>query len=189
MIFNFKLKKIRIGFDFDGVIFYNPTKVLRPFVYFVKRYLLGKKVTKFYMPNNSFSKKVAYFLHKTSYTPNRGFDKFVALTKDPRFEVFIITARPSFMKENIHELLSKYDLKGLKDVIQNKKDEQPHLYKERLLKSLKLDYFVEDNWDIVRHLKDNTKAKIIWVSNLVDRLFIKHKAQGKDLKEAIEKIS
>ena len=183
-----KNRKIRVGFDFDGVIFYNTVRNLRPYIYFVKRYLLGIKKTKFYLPKNPFVQKIAFFLHKSSYRPNFGFNDFLKLIKDPRYEVYIITARLSFMKDNVHNLLKRFDLKGIKQIIQNHDDAQPHLYKEALIKKLKLDYYVDDNWDIVKHLTENTQAKIIWVDNFVDSLFIKHPYRGRNLRGVINII-
>jgi len=180
--------KIRVGFDFDGVIFYNATRNLRAYIYFVKRYLLGIRKTKFYIPKSGLTQKIAYFLHNTSARPNRGFELFLSLVKNPQFEVYIITARPSFMKDNIHEKLAPYNLKQIKEIIQNKKDAQPHLYKERLIKKLKLDFFVEDNWDIVEHLVHKTSAKVIWIDNWLDSWFIKYPHKSRDLRGAIAQI-
>ena len=94
----------------------------------------------------------------------------------------------SFMKDNIHDLLQKYDLSGVKQIIQNHQDQQPHLYKLKLIKKLKLDYFVEDNWDIVKYLSTYSKAKIIWIDNLVDSLFIKYTPKGRNLKKALKHL-
>ena len=180
--------KIKVGFDFDGVIFYNSARNLRAYIYFVKRYLLGIKKTKFYLPKHGFAQKIAFFLHKSSHRPNTGFEDFLELTKNPKYEVYIITARMSFMKDNIHDLLKNYDLKGVKKIIQNHGDQQPHLYKAKLIKELKLDYFVEDNWDIVKHLDKQTQAKVIWIDNLVDSIFIKYPLKGRNLKQALKLI-
>jgi len=183
-----KQAKIMVGFDFDGVVFFNVARVLRPFIYFVKRYIFGIKVTKFYIPQHPLAKRIALFLHKTSYKPNAGFDLFLKMLNNPRYEVYIVTARMGFMQEDIYKILKNYDIKGLKKVIQNKKDEQPHLYKERVVKHLKLEYFVEDNWDIVKHLHETTKAKVIWIYNLTDKFFIKYNPKAPNLGEAIRMI-
>lgn len=180
--------KIRIGFDFDGVLFYNFTRNLRAYIYFVKRYLLGIKRTKFFIPKteNKLVQRLVLALHKSSYKPNQGFNQFLKLLKNPKYEVYIITARMSFMQEDIHQLLKNYNLRGIKQIIQNQKDEQPHLYKERVIKKLKLNYFCDDNWDIVKHLSENTAAKIIWIDNLVDSWFIKYPYRGRNLQQALK---
>ncbi|MFA6005959.1 MAG: hypothetical protein WC775_05775 [Patescibacteria group bacterium] len=181
-------RKIRVGFDFDGVLFYNPARVIRPFIYFFKRHVLGIKKTKFYVPKNGFSQTIAALLHKSSLMPNKGFDDFLRLVNHPDYEVYIITARLSFLKNDLDKLLKKFDVTNIKKIIQNIGDEQPHTFKERLIKELKLDYYVEDNWDIVKHLTEKTNATVIWIHNLVDLLFIKHPHHGGNLREAIDII-
>ena len=70
----------------------------------------------------------------------------------------------------------------------NEKDEQPHEFKERMIKELKLDIFVEDNLDIVRHLRKTTPSHIVWVYNLFD-FFVHDDHRYPDLKKAVEYIS
>lgn len=181
-------RKIRVGFDFDGVLFYNPFRILRPLIYVFKRYVLGMKVTKFYIPKRSWTQSIAGLLHRSSFKPNRGFDEFLRLLKDPNYEVYIITARMKFLKDDLGKLLKKFDVSNVKQIIQNHSDEQPHLYKERLIKQLGLDYYVEDNWDIVKHLRDNTQTKIVWIHNLLDRIFIRHPHHSDDLRGAVKII-
>jgi hypothetical protein len=181
-------QKIRVGFDFDGVLFYNPARVIRPFIYFFKRYILGVKKTKFYVPKNGLTQKIATLLHKSSLMPNKGFDDFLKLINHPDYEVYIITARLSFLKDDLENLLRKFDIKNVKKIIQNIGDEQPHTFKERLVKELKLDYYVEDNWDIVKHLTEKTNTTVVWIHNVVDRLFVKHPHHGGNLKDAIRII-
>lgn len=179
---------IKVGFDFDGVLFYNPTRVLRPIIYFVKKYLLGVRSTKFYIPKKSFTQKCAALLHKTSFGPNKGFDDFIDLVNNPKYEVYIITARPSFLKESLTDLLKPFDLRRINGIIQNGKDEQPHLFKERITKELGLHYYVEDNWDVVKHLSENTTAQIIWMTNIIDTLFIQYGLKARNVKEAVSII-
>ena len=38
-----------------------------------------------------------------------------------------------------------------------------------MINKLKLDIYVEDNWDIIEKLNHHTKAKIFWITNIVDR--------------------
>jgi hypothetical protein len=179
---------IKIGFDFDGVLYYNPIKAVRPFIYFVKKYVFKINKTKFYIPKNNRLKYIVAFLHRSSIMPNFGFNAFLQLLNNPKYEVYIITARLSFIKNDIKCLLKNYDLKNVKEIIQNTTDIQPHIYKEKVIKKLKLDYYIEDNWDIVKHLIENTNTKIIWMSNIVDRFFIKYDSQANNLSQAINHI-
>lgn len=184
------MRATRVGFDFDGVLYYNPARVIRPVIYFVKKYLLKKRVDRFYIPKNNLAKKIIKLLHKSSFKPNKGFDDFKALLNNPYYQIYIITARFDFIKDDITHILkqNKINSKKIKAVFQNTDNQQPHIFKETLVKKLKLDYFVEDNWDIVKHLKKTTSTKIVWIYNLVDWLFVNYQPRAKDLKEAIEYI-
>ena len=44
------------------------------------------------------------------------------------------------------------------------------MYKERVIREKKFDYFIEDNWDIVAHLSGrNMRTQIHWIYNIFDR--------------------
>ena len=52
-------------------------------------------------------------------------------------------------------------------------NEQPHKFKGRVLKELKLDYYIDDNWGIVDYLNQKKKnnefrTEIHWVSNFIE---------------------
>ena len=52
----------------------------------------------------------------------------------------------------------------------NRDRQQPHEFKKILINKLKLDYFIEDNWDAIQFLNKNCpKTKILWIYNIVDR--------------------
>lgn len=182
-------KIIKVGFDFDGVLYYNLTRCIRPLIFFVKKYLLKKRTDTFYVPKNRFKQKLLnFYFNTTSYKPNIGFLDFLELTKNKKYQIYIITGRLSFLSKKFNQVILKYKLKDKVPIFQNSKNEQPHLFKKRLIRELELDYYVEDNWDIVNHLTTKTKTKIIWVHNIIDRIFIKYQPQVSNLKEAIKLI-
>jgi hypothetical protein len=37
-----------------------------------------------------------------------------------------------------------------------------------MIKKLKLDLYVEDNFDIVQYLKEKTSARVLWIYNIFD---------------------
>ena len=57
-----------------------------------------------------------------------------------------------------------------------------------MIKKLNLDIYVEDNWDIVRKIKDQkSKIKILWIYNILDRN-IKYKHKFSSLKKVIDHL-
>src|SRR3989338_7674259 len=124
-----KKQILKVGFDLDGVLLYNPARVVRPIIAFTKKYILKRDLNKFYYPKNRLEKWIWKLFHHTSLWSSSGID-------------------------------------DLLDLIKNK-NEQPQIVKETMIKKLALDIFVEDNWDIVKHLK--SKTKIFWIYNILDR--------------------
>ena len=186
-------KKIVVGLDFDGVLAYNPFRVVRPMAYYVKSRFFGIKKLKFFYPTKRWQQILWIIAHESSILPAYGTSLFKEMVKDDLIEAHLITARYSFLDNHLNRWLRRHNLlKVFTSVNLNKEDEQPHLFKERVIKKYKLDYFVEDNLDIVKHLETKRKGgeiktKILWIYNLFDRnITYPHKFPY--LKKALEQI-
>lgn len=182
-------KPLKVGFDLDGVILYNPARTVRPLVALFKKVVLGKNKVKFYVPNTPAQQNLWKLFHKSSLFTAAGFDEIEKLVKKGEIEAYVITARYDFLKEDFHKWLkSKNADKYLKGWFHNKNNEQPHLYKEAKFRELGLDVFVEDNFDIVSHLAKKFPDKaILWIYNILDKKQ-EHKTKFPGLKQAIEHI-
>jgi len=175
-------KPIRVGFDLDGVILYNPARIVRPLIATVKKTVGGKQKTKFYIPTRPLEIALWNFLHRSSLFVAPGLEDVKQMVREKKIEAYIVTARYSFLHSDLDHWLTKIEAKKYFTAIYaNKDNEQPHLFKERLLKQLDLDIFIEDNWDIVSHLRD--RLKIYWIYNIVDRR-IAHPYKFSDLAKA-----
>jgi hypothetical protein len=73
-------KTLKVGFDLDGVILYNPIRVFRPFVASIKPFIFKKSNNKFYFPKNPFTQFIWRMLHFTSFRLNSGFEDIRQLT-------------------------------------------------------------------------------------------------------------
>lgn len=182
-------KPLKVGFDLDGVILYNPARIMRPVVALIKKALLKKKKLKFYVPENPREKLLWKLFHKSSLFTASGFEEVEKMVNKKDIEAYIITARYDFLKDDFHAWLKgKKADKYLKAYFHNEKNEQPHIYKERKLRELDLDVFVEDNLDIVRHLKKTFPDKhIIWIYNILDSK-VDYPHRSPHLRHAIEVI-
>lgn len=171
-------KILRVGFDFDGVIAYNPLRVLRRPVMSLKQWISPSSELSFPIPREKTFRFLWELAHETSFFPGYGFSELKDLIREKKIEAYILTGRFSFLEDNLRRWLKKYGAEDLFTSIHvNKEFEQPHHFKEHMLKKLKLDYFVEDNWDIVQYLarskqlQTNRKngLEVHWVYNLLDR--------------------
>ena len=169
-------KKLKIGFDLDGVILYNPIRFLRLFaksIKFVKPILFKQKKAPFYFPKSNLEKYIWKLLHKTSYRLNDGFFELADLIRSKKIEAFIITGRYGLLETDFKKWLNIIDKqKVFKKNFVNKNNMQPNEFKRKIINELKLDYYVEDNWDIVEKLDHHTKAKILWITNFLDKRII-----------------
>lgn len=195
IIQNMKKKVLKVGFDLDGVILYNPIRVARPIIAFFKSIFFNhKKPLFFYYPKTKIEKLFWKILHLSSLFPAPGVNEIKKLVKEKKIKAYLITGRYSFLENDFQQWIKKLKLKNFFEGIYfNKNDLQPHLFKEKMIKKLNLDIYIEDNWDIVNYLQktlansNSKKTKIFWVYNLLD---IRKKYQYKfsSLKTAFKKI-
>lgn len=190
------MKKLKVGLDFDGVVAYNPFRVIRAPIAFVKKHILGVNSLCFWYPKKPWQQIFWIILHESSVFPAKGTGLLRQLVKKDKVEAHLVTARYSFLDDHLYNWLDRSRLrKYFKTININKNDEQPHLFKEKVIKKLSLDIFVEDNWDIVKYLSVKRQAesgklntKIFWIYNIVDRN-MSYKYKFPYLEKALENIA
>ncbi len=162
-------KKIKIGLDFDGVVAYNPFRVIRAPVAYVKREIFGIKKLKFFVPEKKWERIFWIIAHESSVFPAYGASTLRTLAHRGDIEFHLITARYSFLNDSLYRWLDRYHLRDVfTSITTNIHDEQPHEYKLAAVKRLGLDYFVEDNFDIVSHLSSKVTTTVYWIYNITD---------------------
>jgi hypothetical protein len=109
-------------------------------------------------------------VHLTSYKVNRGYEEIKRLSKNRKIKMYIITGRYGFLKDDYERWLKRIQAdKVFEACYINEENIQPNDFKEQMIKRLKLDIYVEDNWDIIEKLNHHTGAEILWITNLVDK--------------------
>lgn len=161
---------LRVGFDMDGVLLYNPARIIRPFISSIKRIFLHKRKLHFYYPKSTPEKIIWKLAHKSSIYNAPGLKEITRLVETGKIEAYLITARYSFLGKSVENWVKNNKLQNtFKGVYFNAQDEEPHLFKEKMVKKLGLNMYVEDNFDIVNHLVKTTPADIVWIYNILDR--------------------
>lgn len=189
-----KKQILRVGFDLDGVLLYNPARIYRPIISWVKKNILKRDTTRFYYPKNKVEQLIWSFLHKSSLWPAPGIRQLAELIREKRVKAYIISARYESLKSDFNSWTKKIDPERIfSGYYYNDNNEQPHLFKEKMIKKLNLDIFVDDNWDIVVYLRDkckvqNSKFKVYWIYNVLD-MKIKHHYKFSSLKQIIKALS
>lgn len=167
-------KKLKVGFDLDGVILYNPIRILRPFAHRflkpLKAKVLHQKKESFFYPDTPLEKFLWRLIHKTSFRVNNGYDDLKKLAKNKKIELYLITGRYGLLLADYEDWLKKIDAKKVfKKCYINSENLQPDNFKGTMIKKLKLDIYVEDNWDIIEKLNHHTGANILWITNIIDK--------------------
>jgi uncharacterized HAD superfamily protein len=181
-------KLLKIGVDFDGVVAYNPFRVIRAPIAYFKQNVLGIRKLRFFVPKNRWQKIIWTIVHGSSILPANGVGLLIETAKNNPIELYLITARFDCLKENTYRWIKKYGLENVfKEILINEGYEQPHIFKERIMKEKKLDYYIEDNWDIVSCLNGKTKTHVFWIYNVLDSRR-KYDFKFPYLKKALEQI-
>ncbi len=164
-------KKIIVGLDFDGVVAYNPVRLARYPISLIKQRILGVQNVSFFVPQTTLTRTLWALAHETSVFPARGASYLRELTENGTIEAHLVTARFGFLEENLRHFLRRWNLEHVFTTITlNTREEQPHLFKERIINDRQFDHFIEDNWDIVTHLTaSRARTDIHWIYNILDR--------------------
>lgn len=181
-------RPVVVGFDLDGVLFFNPFRIVRKPVELLKKYVLHRKTMLFYIPRSPLEKIFWKLVHMSSLSPAHGWKRIRTLAQNGSIEAHLITARFACLKSDFDRCVRSLDGGSyFKTTIHNAHDEQPHLFKERMIKELGIKYYIEDNWNIVDHLSTHTDATILWITNAMD-LSIDYPERFNNLDEAMTRL-
>ncbi len=114
------------------------------------------------------------------------------ISGDKNMDIYLISGRFGFLKKQTNQWLKKYRIdRFFKKTFFNFNNEQPHLFKDRVLKDLGIEKFIDDDLDLLTHLAiNNPKSEFYWLSkkNLQKTTYLpKNITQINDLNQFIEK--
>lgn len=193
-------RKLKIGFDLDGVLLYNPARIIRPLISTLKqkKVCIHRKELEFYVPQKRWEELIWELFHKSSIFLAPGFEQIKHMRDQGLIEPYLITGRYAHLKNDFEHWKKKMRADDtFEKTMMNDRDQQPHLYKEKMIKKYNLDIFVEDNWDIVNYLvrdavslnkKKNKQRQILWVTNFVDSKKIDYQFKFNNLKLVLDYI-
>jgi len=158
------VKKIKIAFDLDGVIIDKPPLVPKKFIEWLFRGF-KKDGLHYRFPHSKIEQRIRKFSHYYLFRPpiKKNIEFIKKLAKEEKYELYVISGRYSFLKEETEKWLKKRKIDGVfKQVFINLSNEQPHLFKEKKLKEIKAEIFIDDDKFLVDYLKKNSSAQIYY---------------------------
>lgn len=147
-------KKIKVAFDLDGVIVDKPPIIPKTLLeYFFRG---SKKQLDYHFPRRKIDQYLRKFSHFYLFRPpiSINISLIKKLFQQQNLELLIISSRYSFLNRETENWLNKREVKKyFKEIFTNTSDEKPHLCKEKIIKKVKPDIFIDDDADVVNYLK------------------------------------
>lgn len=158
---------MNIGFDLDEILVSHPPLIPAALIALLYRGR-QKKFLHYRMPGE-FEKKLRVFSHHPLFRPvlEKNLDFIQELSKRKGYRLHLISSRFSFLKNRTETFVSHNGFKKLFTTIHfNYTDQQPHKFKEEILKKLFLDKYVDDDLPLIEYLaKRFPKTIFYWLNS------------------------
>ncbi|HEX8965007.1 MAG TPA: hypothetical protein VF820_01075 [Patescibacteria group bacterium] len=158
---------MNLGFDLDGIFVDKP-----PFMpkWLIEKLYKAKDTTvlEYRIPGN-FEQKIRKISHISILRPaiKNNIVLLAELAKNKNNNLFLVSSRFNFLRNATEHIEEKYNFSTIfKKMVFNAKNEQPHIFKNRLIKELHIDRFVDDDLSLLFFLaKENPQTKFYWLNN------------------------
>lgn len=157
---------MNIGFDFDKVFINYP-----PF-------MPDKLINRIYKKRDNggllyrMPKKPEQFIRQLSHhhlfrPPISDNISFLRSIPKKGNKLYLISSRFGFLKKRTNYLVKKYGFEEIFDeMFFNFENQQPHVFKNKVLKKISLDLYVDDDFSLVTYLaKRNSTTSFFWLNN------------------------
>lgn len=156
---------IKIGFDFDKVFVDYPPFIPERLIN--KLYKKSSNNLSYRIPGKLEQKirKLSHFpLFRPPIKANVKALEHIAVNSD--LEIYLVSSRFNFLKKRTEDWLSRHKIKShFKKLYFNFKDEQPHIFKSKIIEDLGIKIYVDDDLDLLKYLlKKNRSLKLYWVT-------------------------
>ncbi|OGM27689.1 hypothetical protein A3D00_00335 [Candidatus Woesebacteria bacterium RIFCSPHIGHO2_02_FULL_38_9] len=149
-----KKRIIRIGFDLDGVFIDKPPLIPGKVIEWLYRSHSNRQLSYRY-PKTRLERLIRRISHYYKFRPpiKQNLDFIKKLSKDEGYELYVISGRYAFLEKRTQIWFKINGLdRTFREVNINLKNEQPHVFKEKMLKKLKPDIYFEDDELIAKYL-------------------------------------
>lgn len=151
------MKTIKVGLDMDGVLVDKPPFVPKSLLEWLVR-AHQKKGLAYRFPASAIEKRIRIFSHHPLFRPPiKGNLEFIKdIVKENKYQIYLITSRYSFLKNRTRQWLKFNKVDQLFTGIHlNLKNQQPHLFKAKKIKELKINFFIDDDLPLAEYLTKN----------------------------------
>lgn len=160
---------MRIGFDLDQVFVDKPPVI----PYAVLERLYKKKNTSLaYRIPGLFEQRIRILSHHWIFRPpiKENIDALSEISMDKALELYMITGRFGFLRNRTSAILKRYRIEGyFKGIYLDVQNEQPHVFKNRMLQKFHIEKYVDDDVDLLLYLSErNPGVHFFWLAKKSD---------------------
>ncbi len=159
------MNNIRLGFDLDKVFINYPPLVPTGLIDYLYRDHQKKELS-YRIPNSHAEQLIRRLTHFILLRPpikeNILFLKH--LSKYENLQIFLISSRYKFLEKTTYQILKRYQIFNcFKKIYLNIEDRQPHLFKEKIIRELNLDIYIDDDLDLLKYVSSRiSKPLFFW---------------------------
>ncbi|HRN95964.1 MAG TPA: hypothetical protein PLD54_00790 [Candidatus Levybacteria bacterium] len=153
----------RIGFDFDKVFVHYPPLIPDSVINWL--YKKKSKTLKYRMPGQ-LEQKIRILSHFPLFRHPVEHNIFTLKKLSKKnYPLFLISGRLGFLDKRTAHWMKKFPIeKYFQEIHFNFKNEQSHLFKNKLIQSLKITHYIDDDLDLLLYLaKHNPSVKFYWL--------------------------
>lgn len=156
---------MKIGFDLDKIFINTPPFI--PDIVIEKLYKEKANGTLLYRIPSRTEQLIRQISHLTIFRPpllhNLMFLKSLSREKH---KLYLISSRFGFLKKTTARLIKKYSFDSFFESMHfNYNNEQPHLFKNTIIKTLDLDVYVDDDYHLLKYVaKKNPDVSFFWLT-------------------------
>lgn len=162
---------MNVGFDLDKIFINFPPLVPSKIIDFLYKGQSNNSLT-YRIPS-----KVEQFIRIVSHYPffrlpiTENMNYVKNLTSANKNKYYLISSRFSFLKKRTDSLIKRYNFEKIFDAMYfNYSNDQPHKFKEEIIKKLNLDMYVDDDLQLLEYLiKKNPTTKFFWFNKKLSK--------------------
>ncbi len=156
---------MNIGFDLDKVFINTPPFIPKSFI--DKLYKKRDNGILLYRIPGPASQIIRSITHLPIFRPpiKDNLEFLLSFPKNKN-KLYLISSRFKFLESKTNRIVKKYHFAKIFDEMYfNFANEQPHIFKNRIIKKLKLDYYIDDDLSLLNYVAgDNLLTKFFWLT-------------------------
>lgn len=161
---------MRIGFDLDNIFIDTPPII--PDVVIERLYRKNTKKELLYRIPSKAEQYIRRAAHiRLLRPPIKKNITFLRSLENDSNQLYLISSRYGFLKNVTMGVIKRHKLdKTFHELYFNFENKQPHIFKDEMLKKLKIEKFVDDDLDLLKYIAGkNNSIKLYWLNKKIKK--------------------